>query len=166
MGIGSSHPTKLEREFGGLGDGNGEERFFGLENFGNTCYCNSVLQARCRVCCSVCTALESMLSSRTVGSGQQHAAHDRSGELAQSFPIDTPLSSLSPAVQSNLWRTHCFTLPSVLLYRSASGASVVTELLEIADPLSVRWIAPCRSLRAFVQLNEMVLDADRIHISV
>lgn len=45
MGIGSSHQTKLERELGGIGDGNGEERFFGLENFGNTCYCNSVLQA-------------------------------------------------------------------------------------------------------------------------
>lgn len=61
MGIGSSHPTKLEREFGGLGDGNGEERFFGLENFGNTCYCNSVLQARCRVSRSACVTVVSIL---------------------------------------------------------------------------------------------------------
>lgn len=46
MGVGASHQTKLEREFGGIADGDGQERFFGLENFGNTCYCNSVLQAR------------------------------------------------------------------------------------------------------------------------
>ncbi|CAM9770680.1 unnamed protein product, partial [Hapterophycus canaliculatus] len=44
MGIGASHQTKLDREFGDVGDGDGQERFFGLENFGNTCYCNSVLQ--------------------------------------------------------------------------------------------------------------------------
>ena len=46
MGIGTSQQTKIEREFGGIADGDGQERFFGLENFGNTCYCNSVLQAR------------------------------------------------------------------------------------------------------------------------
>eukprot|EP00210_Caulerpa_lentillifera_P006580 g6285.t1 len=34
--------SRLERNLTSLPD---EERYFGLENFGNTCYCNSVLQA-------------------------------------------------------------------------------------------------------------------------
>eukprot|EP00210_Caulerpa_lentillifera_P009195 g8767.t1 len=35
-------PSRMDRSLTSLPD---EERYFGLENFGNTCYCNSVLQA-------------------------------------------------------------------------------------------------------------------------
>lgn len=38
MGTSSSKPDKVVQE---LPD---DENYFGLENFGNTCYCNSVLQ--------------------------------------------------------------------------------------------------------------------------
>lgn len=37
-----SSSSKLERVLNEFPEG---ERYFGLENFGNTCYCNSVLQA-------------------------------------------------------------------------------------------------------------------------
>jgi ubiquitin carboxyl-terminal hydrolase 12/46 len=39
MGQGASRSDKLLQELPE------EERYFGFENFGNTCYCNSVLQA-------------------------------------------------------------------------------------------------------------------------
>lgn len=39
MGVGNS---KLEKA---LAESTDEERFYGLENFGNTCYANSVIQA-------------------------------------------------------------------------------------------------------------------------
>jgi ubiquitin carboxyl-terminal hydrolase 12/46 len=39
MGQGTSRPDKI------IQDLPEDERYFGFENFGNTCYCNSVLQA-------------------------------------------------------------------------------------------------------------------------
>ena len=44
MGAGGSRPQKLEKALGRLSVPEAEH-YFGLENFGNTCYCNSVLQA-------------------------------------------------------------------------------------------------------------------------
>mmetsp|Transcript_16117 Transcript_16117/g.23904 ORF Transcript_16117/g.23904 Transcript_16117/m.23904 type:complete len:190 (+) Transcript_16117:33-602(+) len=45
MGTSTSSPTRLDIDFGSADLAEIDERYYGFENFGNTCYCNSVLQA-------------------------------------------------------------------------------------------------------------------------
>ncbi|KAJ3179283.1 hypothetical protein HK101_010033, partial [Irineochytrium annulatum] len=45
IGMGNSGGGKPVSGTDLINSGPGNERYFGMENFGNTCYCNSVLQA-------------------------------------------------------------------------------------------------------------------------
>lgn len=48
MGAAGSKTQRLEKALGSSFPG--DEHFYGLENFGNTCYCNSVLQVSASAC--------------------------------------------------------------------------------------------------------------------
>lgn len=100
MGLTGSTQTKLERDLGGVDLG---ERYFGLENFGNTCYCNSVLQAL-----YFCSPLRTQLLSRykqLSGGGGKHASAKNGAtdsilrQLSELFHSITNMKKISGCLQ-------------------------------------------------------------------
>ncbi|CAM9408398.1 unnamed protein product [Discosporangium mesarthrocarpum] len=91
MGVGISQQTKLERDFGGSEADLGDERYFGFENFGNTCYCNSVLQAL-----YFCEPLRSSLAEiRNGGKTSSNSDRNTSGGTSARLPANSVLSQLA-----------------------------------------------------------------------
>eukprot|EP00611_Tribonema_gayanum_P008097 TRINITY_DN1755_c0_g1_i3.p1 TRINITY_DN1755_c0_g1~~TRINITY_DN1755_c0_g1_i3.p1 ORF type:complete len:382 (-),score=116.33 TRINITY_DN1755_c0_g1_i3:143-1246(-) len=102
MGTGSSSPSKLEQDLGYTEPVEAGERYYGLENFGNTCYCNSVMQAL-----YFCSPLRKELlarhtqnsSSTAMATGSsQYPAGSLLYQLAELFAVITNTKKLSGRV--------------------------------------------------------------------
>ena len=81
MGAAGSKTQRLEKALGSSFPG--DEHFYGLENFGNTCYCNSVLQA------SAACALSA--ASPSAGPACPRTHHDAPTSLVQALYYCKPL---------------------------------------------------------------------------
>jgi ubiquitin C-terminal hydrolase len=116
MGATASGPSKFERDLQELKNDKKNlslegQHFFGFENFGNTCYCNSVLQAL-----YYCVPFRDHLLARSKSPGDA-PADLKNARFSNSFPTNTILYQLAELFHeiSNKKQVHGYHAPTPFL---------------------------------------------------
>jgi ubiquitin C-terminal hydrolase len=116
MGAAASGPSKFERDLQELKNDKRNlslegQHFFGFENFGNTCYCNSVLQAL-----YYCVPFRDHLLARSKSPGDA-PSDGKNARFSNSFPTNTILYQLAELFHeiSNKKQVHGYHAPTPFL---------------------------------------------------
>jgi Ubiquitin carboxyl-terminal hydrolase len=125
MGAATSGPSKFERDLQELKNDKRNlslegQHFFGFENFGNTCYCNSVLQAL-----YYCVPFRDHLLARSKSPGDA-SLDGKNARFSNSFPTNTILYQLAELFHeiSNKKQVHGYHAPTPFLQVLREGNEI------------------------------------------